>query len=243
MKIPRQYLLSDLLHLKTFCNEGLDHGLGVCAWMYPPVHRILGWVTKPSSLSLQRCVWRLDQLKGISYQQVFVNGYSSESDQSTIDRFPTLVEAVLLNKNGQKVASIVDFLFDTKTGKILYYLISRSNPNLPGTSRWRLDLNRIIDQEAGCVSSNISILDELPLLKSSIRQEILNKSKKFRDNILDISNLANEKLEGWLDDASFDSEDNNFSKFTNLDDNDEYSYTRDYTKSSIYDENEEDPWI
>ena len=74
---------------------------------------------------------------------------------------------------------IVDLIFETKTGKISYYLVSRSNPKIPGTSRWRLDLNTLLDQEPGCVSTNIMTIDELPLIKSSIRQDILKKSKKF----------------------------------------------------------------
>ncbi len=231
------------MHLNTRCNHGLDHGLGVMAWMHPPVHRILGWATKPSTLSLKRSVWRLDQMKGISYQQVFVMGKPAESDQSTIDRFPTLLEAVLINKNSQKIANIADFIFDTKTGNIIYYLVSRSNPKLPGTSRWRLDLNKITDQEAGCVSSNIISLDELPLLKTSIRQSLLLRSKKLRDNFKDISNIANQKLEGWLDEGPFENTVENISDVYKSNYNDDYLYNRDYSTSITDDDSEEDPWI
>ena len=166
MKLPNKYLLSNLLHLNTRCNNGLDHGTGVIAWMYPPVHRILGWVTRPSKLSLKRAVWRLDQIRSISYQEIFVNGSPAESDQGTINRFPTLIESILLNDEGQKIGNIADFIFNTETGNIIYYLVSRSNPKIPGTSRWRLDINKIYDQEAGCVSSKVTTLDELPLIKS-----------------------------------------------------------------------------
>ena len=59
------------------CNHGIDHGIGSIAWMHPPVHRLLGWSTRPSSLNLDRHVWRLDQLRGIGNQQVFVKGKPS----------------------------------------------------------------------------------------------------------------------------------------------------------------------
>ena len=52
------------------CDAGLDHGSGSFAWMHPPVHRILGWASKPSSFRLLREVWRLDQLKGIGNQDL-----------------------------------------------------------------------------------------------------------------------------------------------------------------------------
>ncbi len=229
--------------------------------MYPPVHRILGWASKPSNLSLKRSVWRLDQLKSITYNDIFVKGLPAESDQVTINRFPTLMEAVVLNQHDEKIGIIADLLFDTKTGKILYYLISRSNPKIPGTSRWRFDLSKILDQEPGCISSNILSIDDLPLVRSSIRQELLTKSRKIKENVLEISNLANDKIEGWLDDNDFeDSVKNLSSNFTesfdsfrynpdskknmnDLDQNDEYLYSDQYKRSSIYEDNEEDPWI
>ncbi len=236
MKIPSKYLLSNLLHLNARCEKGLDHGIGVMVWMHPPVHRILGWVTRPSKLSLKRLVWRLDQINSISYEQIFVEGYPEESDQATINRLPTLVDSILLNDEGQKIGHIADFIFNTKTGKIIYYLVSRSNPKLPGTSRWRLDINQINDQEAGCVSSIITNLDDLPLLKSSIRQDFFKNTKKLRDNLLDFSNIANEKLEGWLDE-------NNLEDESDLRNDDDFIYRNEYNRSNNYDDNEGDPWI
>lgn len=228
--------------------------------MYPPVHRLLGWATRPSKLSLKRCVWRLDQLQAITYQEVLVKGLPAESDQATINRFPTLLDAVLVNNQGDKLGYIADLFFNIKTGNILYYLVSRSNPKLPGTSRWRFDLSRIIDQQPGCVYSNINVLDELPIIKSSLRQDFFKKSKVIKDNILEISNLANQKLEGWLDDNELDYSSNNrnsydtlesskfneeesFNNINNFDINDEYSNFREYNETKNLKDNDEDPWI
>jgi len=36
-----------------------------------------------------------------------------------------------------------------KTGKIIYYLVSRSNPKIPGSSRWKLNIENINDQQPG----------------------------------------------------------------------------------------------
>ncbi len=240
MKLPNKYLLSNLLQLNTRCNKGLEHGTGVMAWMYPPVHRILGWVTRPSKLSLKRAVWRLDQIKSLSYQEIFVEAPPAESDQATIDRFPTLIESILLNDENEKIGNIVDFIFNPENGNIIYYLVSRSNPKIPGTSRWRLDINQIYDQEAGFVSSKVSSLDQLPLVKSSIRQDLLKNTRKLRDNLMDFSNLANEKLEGWLEDNTFEDVEENTLDFQQ--DND-FIYTKEYNNYNNYDDNKGDPWI
>ena len=208
MTIPSKILLSDLLNHSVRCSAGLDHGSGSCAWMHPPVHRLLGWVTKPSSFRMTREVWRLNQLKGISNQDLYVQGEPSSSDQATLDRFPTLISADLINNKGEKLGFIADFVFESKTGKILYYLIARTNPKIPGTSRWRLSISLIVDQQPGSVFSNIFNLDDLPIEKSSIRQDFIKRSQKWRSQLQDITFNASDKLEGWIDDQNWQNENN-----------------------------------
>ena len=117
MTLPTNLLLSDLLKHNVRCDQGLDHGPVVSAWMHPPTHRILGWVSRPSNLRLQREVWRLDQLKGINQQEVYVKGSSSISDEQTLERLPTLMYANLFNRSGNKLGLIADFVFElTKHG-------------------------------------------------------------------------------------------------------------------------------
>ena len=91
MNLPDQLLLSDLLHHTVRCDLGIDHGPGVKAWMHPPVHRLLGWVSRPSALRMSREVWRLDQCCGLTDQQIFVRGEPAMTDQVTLERLPTLV--------------------------------------------------------------------------------------------------------------------------------------------------------
>ncbi len=249
MSIPNHYLLSKLLEHNVRCRKGFEHGNGVIGWMHPPVHRLLGWASRPSQLSLKRSVWRLDQLSSITYKDVLVKGLPAESDQATINRFPTLIEAILLNINGNKLGYIADLIFETNTGNILYYLVSRSNPKLPGTSRWKFDLKKIIDQQPGCVSANIMSFDELPIIKSSIRQDILKQSKKLKQNFLEISNIANDKFEGWLDEKPLENSFRNYKDrfIDNLqlkdDSNLKNNSFSDYNNSNLYNNNEEDPWI
>ena len=140
MAIPKKLLFSDLLKHNVRCGKGIDHGPVTNPWMHPPVHRILGLVNRPSNLRVERELWRLDQLQGINEQEVYVKGSCSLSDEQTLDRFPTLMYANVFNRNGQKLGLLVDFLFETKHGNIKYYLVSRSNPIIPGTSRWRLSI-------------------------------------------------------------------------------------------------------
>ena len=104
-------------------------------------------------------------------------------------------------------------------------------------------ISKINDQEAGCVSTIVSSLDDLPLLKSSIRQDLMKNTKKFRDNILDFSNLANQKLEGWLDDNNYENIESKESNFKSIYSEDDLMFEREYNESNIYYNEEGDPWI
>ena len=200
MATQNQLLLSDLLKHNVRCENGIDHGPVVNPWMHPPVHRILGFISRPSNLRLQREVWRLDQVKGFNQQQVYVKGEFSISDDQTLERFPTLINANVFNRSGQKLGLIADFLFELKNGNICYYLVSRTNPLIPGTSRWRLSIPTILDKQPGSISCDIDTLEDLPIQRASLREEILSKSRKWKTQFDDLTYNASDRLEGWIDD-------------------------------------------
>ena len=206
MKVPKKLLLSDLLKHNVRCESGIDHGPVISPWMHPPVHRILGLITRPSNLRLEREVWRLDQLKGINQQEVYVKGPCSVSDEQTLDRFPTLMNANVFNRSGQKIGLIADFLFEPNKGNIQYYLVSRSNPLIPGTSRWRLSIAQITDKQPGSISCDIDTFEDLPIQKASLKEEFLSKSRKWKTQFQDLTYNASDKLEGWIDDQISESD-------------------------------------
>ena len=258
MAIPTQLFLSDLLKHNVRCDKGIDHGPCVNGWMHPPAHRILGWVSRPSNIRLQKEVWRLDQLKGINEQEVYVKGDCSISDDKTLERFPTLMNANIFNRDGQKLGLIADFVFETKKGNIQYYLVSRSNPLIPGTSRWRLSISQISDKQPGSISCDIDTFEDLPIHKASLREEFLNKSRKWKTKFQDFSYKTSDRLEGWIDDQITDNDnkifnesyisDNNLESYDdwidNLDSSEEVNRMNKKNRQTIStNEKDLDPWI
>ena len=213
----------------------LNYGNGENVWMHPPVHRILGWYSRPSNFDLKRNVWRLNQISQIIDNEIYVKGDPAISDLSTLNRFPTLIEANLVNKNGSKIGFIADFLFEIKTGEIKYYLVSRVNPNIPGSSRWKLNIENISDQQPGLVFCEENSLDDLSLIKSSIKNEFLQKGKKIIDKFDDMKNIASNRLEEWLE------EDEDISQ--NLDFKQKSFYNNERTSIPFSEKKEDDPWI
>jgi len=215
VSLPEQLLLSDILRRRVRCEQGLDHGAGVAAWMHPPVHRLLGWISKPSALGDRRLAWRLNQLRGLSELELFVRGEAAVTDLPTVDRLPTLIEAAVLGSDDEPIGQVADAAIDLSSGRILHYLISRSDPRLPGTSRWRLQPDRIVDQQPGRVITGVRSLDDLPLAKASVRQQFLRRSRRWRDQVQEettrlrdqfqqAGDRFEERLEGWLDEPPWD---------------------------------------
>ena len=235
MKLPKEILLSELLNYNVKGNVALNYGNGENVWMHPPVHRILGWYSRPSNFDLKRNVWRLNQISQIIDNEIYVKGDPAISDLATLNRFPTLIDANLININGSKIGVIADFLFEMKTGKIIYYLVSRSNPNIPGSSRWKLNIENINDQQPGLVFCESNSLNDLSLIKSSIKNQFLQKGKKIIDRFDDMKNIASNKLEDWLE------EDEDINQ--NLDFKQKSFYNDNNESSSFSDKKEDDPWI
>jgi hypothetical protein len=99
---------------------------------------------------------------------------------------------------------------ELSTGRIVHYLVSRSDPRLPGSSRWRLSPERISDQQPGQVFTELSGLDDLPLARASVRQEFLRRGRRWRDQLQEeterlrdsfqqAGDRFEERLEGWLE--------------------------------------------
>jgi hypothetical protein len=178
--------------------------------MHPPVHRLLGWISKPSSLGSKRLAWRLNQLRGLGEQELFVQGEGADTDLLTVERLPTLIDAALVGQQGQVLGSVADAAVELRSGRILHYLVARSDPRLPGSSRWRLTPDRLLDQQPGQVVTALTQLDELPLARASVRQEFLRRSRRWREQIgeetsrlrdqfQEVGGRVEERLEGWLE--------------------------------------------
>ena len=235
MKLPKDILLSELLNHSVKGNKALNYGNGENVWMHPPVHRILGWYSRPSNFDLKRNVWRLNQITQIIDNEIYVKGDPAISDLATLNRFPTLIEANLININGSKIGVIADFLFEMKTGQIKYYLVSRSNPKIPGSSRWKLNIENINDQQPGLVFCESSSLDDLFLIKSSFKNEFLQKGKRIFNRFDDMKNIAANRLEDWLEEDEVINQ--------NLDFQEKSFYYDDKSTRSFSDKKEDEPWI
>ena len=149
-------------------------------------------------------------MRGLAELEVLVQGPGADTDLATVDRLPTLIEAALLDRHGEPIGLVADAAVELSSGRILHYLVSRSDPRLPGSSRWRLSPDRISDQQPGQVYTLLTGLDDLPLARASVRQEFLRRGRRWRDQLQEetgrlrdqfqqAGDRFEERLEGWLE--------------------------------------------
>lgn len=197
MELSRQILITELLRARLRDPLGQDLGVGHQVWMHPPCHRLLGWSSRPASFGPQRLIWRLDQLLELNEGEAVVEGEPCDTDQSTLELLPTLLETNLHGQGDRVLGRLVDGVVDTDTGRIEHYLVARSDPRLPGTSRWRLEPDRLFDQQPGRVHAALQELDDLPLDRASIRQQMLRRSRQLRDQVPDSFDGFEDRLRSW----------------------------------------------
>ena len=197
MALSRQILISELLRARLRDPLGQDLGVGHQVWMHPPCHRLLGWSSRPASFGPQRLIWRLDQLLELNEGEAVVEGEPCDTDQSTLELLPTLLETNLHGQGDRVLGRLVDGVVDTETGRIEHYLVARSDPRLPGTSRWRLEPDRLFDQQPGRVHAALQELDDLPLDRASIRQQMLRRSRQLRDQVPESFDGFEDRLRSW----------------------------------------------
>jgi len=197
MALSRQILISELLRARLRDPLGQDLGVGHQVWMHPPCHRLLGWSSRPASFGPQRLIWRLDQLLELNEGEAVVEGEPCDTEQSTLELLPTLMETNLHGQGDRVLGRLVDGVVDTDTGRIEHYLVARSDPRLPGTSRWRLEPDRLFDQQPGRVHAALQELDDLPLDRASIRQQMLRRSRQLRDQVPDSFDGFEDRLRSW----------------------------------------------
>ena len=85
------------------------------------------------------------------------------------------------------------------------------------------------------VFCEINSLDDLSLIKSSIKNVFLEKGKKIIDRFDDMKNIASNRLEDWLE------EDEDINQ--NLDFKQKSFYNDDIKSRSFSEKKEDDPWI
>ena len=116
---------SELLHCLVFDRSTTDdRGRVELVWMYPQVHRVLGFICKMGLMNRQRLAFSLPQIQAISEKNIWVEGEPTEADPNQLNQLETLLYHEVWSESGAPLGKVKDCLFELKTGKITQYLVA-----------------------------------------------------------------------------------------------------------------------
>lgn len=91
-------------------------------WMYPPMHRVFGFVSKSGFLGNKKAAFKLAQIQALATEGILVQGEPDPTDTDHVQRLETLIQAEVYSEQGNCLGRIIDYRFKLKTGKITSYL-------------------------------------------------------------------------------------------------------------------------
>ncbi len=127
-KQPEVVKQSDLLNQFVLDRRSLQElGQVEVMWMYPKVHRVLGFICRSGLLGRKKTAFNLDQLETIGANGVLVNSQPVETDVEKVRQLESLVNCEVWTDAGNKAGKVVDYLFNLETGAIEHYLFISSS--------------------------------------------------------------------------------------------------------------------
>ena len=160
-------------------------------WMYPKVHRVLGFICKSGWLGQKKTAFNLDQLHTIGQNGILVNSRPVDTDVEKVRKLETLVGWEVWTDAGNKAGKIIDYLFNLRTGIIEHYLFTASDWSgitgsaylLPSNYVLKLGNRRVLVSEEAIRSFSIhreGIQEKLTKMTGFLQEEKSHVTQELR---------------------------------------------------------------
>ncbi len=118
---------SDLLNQLVLDRQTLEElGRVETLWMYPPVHRVLGFICKSGFLGNTKSAFKLSQIAAVGASGVLTHAPSEPTEARKVQQLESLIQHEVWSNEGNQLGKITDYLFELESGKIKAYLFVSS---------------------------------------------------------------------------------------------------------------------
>jgi uncharacterized protein YrrD len=122
---PEVLRQSDLLNQLVLNRNTMEElGRVEVLWMYPPAHRVLGFVCKTGFLGNQKLAVQLGQIETLGSNGVLIHGSAEKTTAEKVRRLESLIDHEIWSSEGNRLGKIIDCLFQLRTGEITHYLFA-----------------------------------------------------------------------------------------------------------------------
>jgi uncharacterized protein YrrD len=92
-------------------------------WMYPEVHRVLGFVCKSGFLGNRKTAFKLSQVEALGTNGVITHSPPEDTDAERVRQLESLIGCEVWSRAGDRVGKIIDCVFNLRSGVITDYLM------------------------------------------------------------------------------------------------------------------------
>jgi uncharacterized protein YrrD len=171
--VPEVIKHSELLN-QVVLNRATMEELGrvEILWMYPPAHRVLGFICKSGFLGNQKTAFKLSQIEAIGGNGILTHSQPDATDAERVRQLESLIHSEVWSNAGERLGKIIDCVFNARSGSISDYLIVGDRlSELTGTI-YRLPSSRIASLGRKRVLVSDRTLQAFPLYREGIQQKI-----------------------------------------------------------------------
>lgn len=179
---PKTVRQSDLINqLVLDCNTMEELGRVEVLWMYPPAHRVLGFVCKSGLLGAKKSAFKLEQIHALGENGVLTNSPPEPTDADRVSKLESLFQHEVWSDGGNRIGKITDCLFNLRTGRITHYLfISNGWAGITG-ELYQLPTKQILSFGQKRVLVSEATIDQFPLYQEGIRQKLTEVSEILKE--------------------------------------------------------------
>lgn len=141
-------------------------------WMHPPVHRVFGFICASGFLGRKKSAFNLPQLHAVGEDGLLVSSAPVPTDAQKVRQIESLVGHEVWSDSGEKIGSIVDYIFDTKTGAIQAYLFTSHPLGALTDGLYRLTPRQMLSYGDRRIRVRDQVLDSPELYKPGLKQRI-----------------------------------------------------------------------
>ncbi|UZQ52808.1 PRC-barrel domain-containing protein [Trichothermofontia sichuanensis B231] len=194
VKRPRMIRQSELLNQLVLDRNTMEElGQIEVVWMYPQVHRVLGFVCHSGFLGKQKAAFKLKHITALGENSVLVTAKPTETDAERVRQLESLVHCEVWSDQGNRVGQIIDFVFDLETGEIQSYLLVAGRLAALTDGIYQLPPRKIISLGRKRVLIAEATIARLDLYRGGIRQTLTKTGEWLKSDLEQVT----EELQAW----------------------------------------------
>ncbi|NJM48743.1 MAG: hypothetical protein HC860_23395 [Alkalinema sp. RU_4_3] len=197
--LPEYLRQSDLLEQLVLDRATMDtFGRVEVIWEYPKVHKVLGFICKPSRFDRRKLAFNFDQVQSIGSSGILVSAAPMETDSDRVSKLESLVNCEVWTDEGNRRGRITDYMFHTQSGAIRYYLVSRLGIKGIPSTLYALYPSQILNVGRNRVLVSEGIANGLEVIQVGLQTKLVQEVSQVREVLQDENGQLSQGLQSLV---------------------------------------------